>query len=185
MPLYTASQQVAFPAATSERYYLPSKGGLATALSTPTRYTIAYLPFFIKKNTSSLKICIEQGSAGTINTCDVGIYSATNGLPSAAKIESGTITTTSSVGIFSYTVSLPIQQGWYICAGMVQTLSATTFRVFTTNNLISDDFGRDTSDTAIDTNYFYTQTGLTSLPSNIGTITRSATNTGLNVFLRY
>lgn len=176
----------AFPAPSgSERYFFPSKGGLAVGSTAPTRNTISYFPFFIKKTTASLRLCVEQVANSAINTCEVGIYSALDGLPSASRIESGTITTTNSLGIFTYTVTTNISVGWYIIAGILTSVSTTTFRTFTSNFLISEDFGRDVGDTTIDTNYFYTQTGLTSLPTNIGTITRSSTNVGLNVFVRY
>jgi hypothetical protein len=57
-------------------------------------------------------------------------------------------------------------------------------RGFTISSVLNE-FGRANTEATISTSYNFTQTGLTALPSNIGTITLSSLNTGANVFLRY
>lgn len=171
----------AFPPATAERYYLPP--ALAYGTITPTRYYITYIPFFVKKNTSNLILCIEQTASGS-QSIEAGIYDGSNGLPSASRLFSGTISTTGT-GIFTLSSNLFFKAGYYITAGMVTSATPLQCRSMTLNAFTGADFGRSTSETAISTNYFFNQIDQTSLPSQIGTITMSAANAGANIFLRY
>jgi hypothetical protein len=181
MPLIKAPILPEFPAVNNEeRYYLPRASAIITP--TPTRYTIAYLPYFIRKNTSNLILCVEQTGAGT-QSIDVGIYNGQNGISSAPLIYSGTITCT-GIGIFTISSNLAFNVGYYIVAGMATSATPIIMRGFTIAAVLNE-FGRATTETTISTNYNFTQTGLTTLPNNIGTITPSSLNTGANVFLRY
>ena len=170
-----------FPAATSERFYLPK--ALAYATIVPTRYHIAYIPYFVKKATSNLQLCVEQTVANN-QTIEVGIYDASQGLPSASRLYSGTISTTGAA-IYSHSSNFSVSAGYYIVAGMATSATPLQCRTITLNALTGDDFGRNTADASISTSYFFTQTDQTSLPSQVGTVVMSATNSGVNVFLRY
>jgi hypothetical protein len=181
MPLIKAPISPEFPAVNNEeRYYLPRASAIITP--TPTRYTIAYLPYFIRKNTQNLILCVEQTGSGT-QSIDVGVYNGSNGISSAPRIYSGTINCT-GIGIFTISTNLAFNTGYYIVAGMATSATPLIMRGFTITAVLND-FSRPNTEATISTNYNFTQTGLTSLPSNIGTITQSSLNTGANVFLRY
>ena len=181
MPLIKAPISPEFPAVNNEeRYYLPRSVAIITP--TPTRYTIAYIPYFIKKNTQNLILCVEQTAAGT-QSIDVGVYNGSNGISSAPRIYSGTINCT-GIGIFTISTNLAFNAGYYIIAGMATSATPIVMRGFTIQAVLNE-FGRPNTETTISTNYNHTQTGLTALPSSIGTITLSSLNTGANVFLRY
>jgi hypothetical protein len=182
MPLAKAPSKIAFPATAEERYYFPSSFGISS--STPTRYTINYHPFVIKKNTQSLKLCYEQVAGGS-QTIIAGIYDGSNGFASAPLLLSATINIT-GIGIFTSASTLFFRSGSYvIVAGIATSATPISSRSFTSNSLMLESLGRASTDTTISTGNFYTQTGLTDLPASIGTITYSSTNVGANVFLRY
>lgn len=179
---------VDFPPATSTRIYTTfPAAALATAV--PISRTIAYYPYFIKKDVVDPELLVEVTAAGALTqNVIVGIYDGANGLPSANKLYDGTISVPiGSTGIFSITTNISLKRGFYILAGLNTNTSAlATFRTFSVSGSVTSNFGRDSSDTAIDGNYYYTQTSQTSLPSNIGTITRSATaGQGISVFIKY
>ena len=181
MPLFKAPISPQFPSASNEeRYYFPKVTTIGTG--TATRYTIGYLPYFIGKRTSNLTLCVEQINAGT-QSIDVGIYNGSNGIPSAPRIYSGTINCT-GVGIFTISSVLTFDIGYYIVAGIATSAVPITTRTFTIVGVVNE-FGRSSTDASLSANYNYTETGLTALPSSIGTIVQSSTNVGQNVFLRY
>jgi hypothetical protein len=181
MPLTIARNQIAFPAGASNRFYLPQL--IAFTTNTATRYTITYIPYVIKKATSSLQLCYEQTAIGS-QTIIAGIYDGSNGLASAPLIFSGTINT-SGIGIFTTLSSLFFKSGYYIVAGIATSATPIAGKAFSTNAFPSESFGRPSSDTSISISTFYTQTGLTDLPSTIGTITMNASNVSPNIFLQY
>ena len=181
MPLIKAPILPEFPAVNNEeRYWLPKATTIITP--TPTRYTIGYLPYFIRKNTSNLILCVEQTLIGT-QSIDVGVYNGSNGISSAPRIYSGTINCT-GIGIFTISTNLAFGAGYYIVAGMATSVTPIQMRGFTIAAVVND-FGRSVTETTLTSNFNATQTGLTALPNNIGTITPSSLNTGANVFLRY
>ena len=181
MPLTRARERISFPASASTRFYLPL--AIAATTNTATRYTITYIDYIIKKDTSSLSLCYEQTAVGS-QTIIAGIYDGSNGLESAPLLFSGTIST-SGAGIFTTSSSLFFRSGYYIVAGIATSVTPIVGRAFSTNYFSSANFGRPSSDASISTNGFYTQTGLTDLPSTIGTITMNAANVSPNIFLKY
>ena len=181
MPLTIARNKITFPASTGTRFYFPLF--VAAATNTPTRHTIGYIDFVIKKDTSSLSLCYEQTAAGS-QTIIAGIYDGSNGLESAPLIFSGTISAT-GIGIFTTASSLFFRSGYYIVAGIATSVTPLAGRSFSTNLFPTQSFGRASTDASISTNGFYTQTGLTDLPSTIGTITMNFSNVSPNIFLRY
>jgi hypothetical protein len=182
MPLSQARNRNAFPATTEDRFYFPSVFAISAAAS--TRYTINYFPFVIKKDTQNLNLCFEQTVVGS-QTVIAGIYDGSNGFASAPLLFSATLNP-NAIGIFTSASTLFFRSGSYvIVAGIATSATPLASRTFTSNSLFLESFGRASTDTAISTGNFYTQTGLTDLPANIGTITYAASNTGANVFLRY
>ena len=182
MPLSQARSRVSFPATAEERYYFPPTFAISSATS--TRYTINYFPFVIKKDTQNLSLCFEQTVVGS-QTIIAGIYDGSNGFASAPLLFSTTLNP-NAIGIFTSASTLFFGSGSYIIiAGMSTSATPLASRTFTSNSLILESFGRASTDTAIATGNFYTQTGLTDLPASIGTITYGASNAGANVFLRY
>ena len=181
MPLSQARNKISFPAATEDRFYITQTPTITT--NTPTRYTINYIPYVIKKDTSNLSLCFEQTVSGS-QAVIVGIYDGSSGIASAPLLFSATINTNGS-GIYTSTSSLFFKSGYYIVAGMATSATPLAGRSFTTNAHPAESFGRPSTEIVINSLSYYTQTGLTDLPSNIGTITYALTNTGANVFLKY
>lgn len=183
MPLSRAQSTSEFPASTTERFY--TGYGLAPLTIAPVQNTILYSGIYIKKDVINPTLAVSQlGSAP--NTVLVGIYDGANGLVNAPLLTSSTITTGVSAAIYTTTLSIFLKRGFYILAGVVTTVSPTQFQGMSISGRSFEVFGRETSIASLDANHYITQTGQTSLPSTIGTITRtSSVNNGAYVFIRY
>lgn len=185
MALFRALQQIDFPSSQTEKVYYPiGITGLSVAAD-PTNNTILYLPYYIKKNISNPKLLIQQTGTSAC-TVKVGIYSGLNGIYGASLLVNDEITTTSTAQIYEKQVTINLSAGFYILAGVRTSGSASSFRASSNTGIFRSCFGDLDSITSIDNNNYYTETGQTSLPSSIGTITRTSTaGAGIHVFIKY
>jgi hypothetical protein len=194
MPLYSLKDTATFPASSSSRYYLPY-GFTSTAVTTsPTVATISYVPYYIKKTAVNPTICIEKTadpSGISVDSVNVGIYSGDDGLINASLLISDNIQPTvggsgSALGIFSKQLNITLKRGFYIVAGVKASGSAAvSYRYCSYGGLSRECFGLADTSTTFNADLYYTQTSSSSLPSTPGTITLSATFTGVNCFLKY
>ncbi len=183
MPLVKQQVNSAFPASSSERYYIGY--GLAATSQSPTQNTILYVPCFVKKDANNPILAVEQTGA-LATTTQVGIYDGLNGIVGAQLLFSTTLTTSAAAGIYTANTTVFLRRGFYLLAGVATSASPTTFRSLSISGKSFEDLGRETSITTIDANGQYTETGQSSLPSSIGTITRTSANgPGVYVFIRY
>jgi len=174
-----------FPANTSTKVYYPyGLTGLGTA-GDPTNQTIMYLPYYIKKQATNPTLLIQQ-TGSVACTVKIGIYDGSIGLYGASLIVADEITTTTTAQIYEKQVTCDLARGWYILAGVRTSGSSSAFRVATNTGLFREAFGDLDTIASIDNNNYYTETGQSSLPSTIGTITRTATSgAGIHVFIKY
>jgi len=183
MPLSRAQSTSEFPASTTERFYIGY--GLVPQTILPTQNTILYHGIYIKKDVTNPTLAVSQVGSSA-NTILAGIYDGANGLVDAPLLVSSTITTDVAAAIYTTSLSISLRRGFYILAGVVTSAVPTQFQGMSITGRSFEVFGRETSITSLDTNYYITQTGQTSLPSTIGTITRTnSLNNGAYVFIRY
>lgn len=194
MPIFRSIDPVGFPAGTTEKYYMPMNANAFTASAIPTTNVICFLAYYIKKNIQNPTFCIEKvsdPSSLSADTIKVGIYDGSNGLYGANLLSSGQITPTvggsgAALGIFTTQLTIDLKRGFYIVAGVRTTGAAASYRIANSPGQAREIFGVDTTVTSFNNDNFYTQTGQSSLPQTIGTITLSATaGQGPSVFLKY
>ena len=195
MPLYQTQEPSFFPAPSSVNYHFPYGFTSTIVTAAPATATISYVPYYVKKTVVNPTICIEKtaDSIGTsADVVKVGIYSGDNGLYGAPLLISDEIQPTvggsgAGLGIFSKQLNIVLKRGYYIVAGLkTQGLSgATSYRYSSYGGFTREAFGLADTATSFNSDIYYTQTGQTNLPSTVGTITRSATFTGVNCFLKY
>ena len=183
MPLVKQQVNSAFPASSSGRYYIGQ--GLAPVSQSPTQNTILYVACFVKKDVNNPILAVDQSGA-VATTTQVGIYDGSNGIVNAPLLFSTTLTTSASAAIYTANTTVFLKRGFYILAGVATSATPTTFRAMSISGASFEAFGRETSITTLDANHQYTETGQSSLPSSIGTITRtSVAGPGVYVFIRY
>ena len=184
MPLYQPKESSFFPAASSEKVYYPLGVSVVAGAQIPVQNKILYMPYYIKKNVVNPTLLIQQtGNLG--NTIKVGIYDGRNGLYGASLLVGDEIITTATPQIYTKQVTINLNRGYYILAGLMTTANASAFRISTVGSA-REAWGDDGSITSIDGNNLYNEVG-SSLPSTIGTIVReSATaSCGANVYIKY
>lgn len=195
MPIFRSIDPVGFPCGTTEKYYFPMSCNAFSSVGTiPTTNVVNFLPYYIKKNIQNPTFCIEKvsdPSSLSADTIKVGIYDGSSGLYGANLLSSGQITPTvggsgAALGIFTTQLTINLRRGFYIVAGVRTAGAASYFRVANSSGPMRENFGVDTTVTSFVNNNYYTQTGQSSLPQTIGTITLSATaGEGPSVFLKY
>ena len=184
MPLFQSPDSAFFPASSTEKVYYPLGVTSLFGASVPQQNKILYMPYYVKKNVVNPTLLIQQtGSLG--NTFKVGIYDGTNGIYGARLLIGDEITTTVTPQIYSKQVTINLNRGYYILAGLMTTANASSTRIVTAFS-VREAWGDIDSIASIDNNNFYNEAG-SSLPSAIGTIVReSATaSCGVNVFIKY
>jgi hypothetical protein len=194
MPIFRSIDSTGFPAGTAEKYYTPMNANAFSTNAIPTTNVICFLAYYIKKNIQNPTLCIEKvsdASGVSADTIKVGIYDGSSGLYGANLLSSGQITPTvggsgAALGIFTTQLTINLKRGFYIIAGVKTAGASSSFKIANTLGQARESFGIDTTITSFNNNNFYTQTGQSSLPQTIGTITASSTaGEGVSVFLKY
>jgi hypothetical protein len=184
MPLYQPKEPSFFPPPSSEKIHYPLGVTNFVTASVPQQNKILYMPYYIKKSVSNPTLLIQQTGTGG-NTIKVGIYDGRNGLYGSNLLVGDEIITTATPQIYTKQVTINLNRGYYILAGLMTTANSSGYRIATAASA-REAFGDDSTITTIDNNNFYNEAG-SSLPSTIGTIAREGitTNCGVNVFIKY
>lgn len=194
MPIFRSIDPVGFPCGTTEKYYFPMSCNSFASSAFPTTNVVNFLPYYIKKNIQNPTLCIEKisdASSTSADTMKVGIYDGSSGLYGANLLSSGQIIPTvggsgAALGIFTTQLTINLKRGFYIIAGVRTAGGIASYRIASSSGPMRENFGVDTTVTSFPNNNYYTQTGQSSLPQTIGTITLSGTaGEGPSVFLKY